>query len=104
MEELEEQKKELIQQVTTLKRAAEQYEKISQLATMLQESHRLIQFFIRTFFWHRQSRSQKSAMGGGCYWGLGPKKVLYVELERFLHQNSSEDQKKSSPKIGTAFA
>ena len=40
LEELEEQKKELLHQVASLKRSSEQYEKISQLATMLQESHR----------------------------------------------------------------
>ena len=40
IEELREQKKELLQQVATLKRGTEQYEKMSQLATMLQDSHR----------------------------------------------------------------
>lgn len=42
IDELREQKKELLQQVASLKRGAEQYEKISQLATMLQDSHRFV--------------------------------------------------------------
>ncbi|CAK8691845.1 unnamed protein product [Clavelina lepadiformis] len=39
-EELERERKDLIQQVASLKRNNEQYEKIAKLATMLQDSHR----------------------------------------------------------------